>query len=303
MIRFACPKCRTAFRVPAEKAGKRTTCPACELRMRIPGRKRLRGARRREMGPADDAAAPGLLPYVVAGCVVAALIVVVALAGAALARPGPGEPAPASASLTPAPARAVAPSPAADPAAENDPPDPELFETPPRNYRSLPAAEQARLVRKYEPNYLDPTAADREHIAAANALLGLPRGSASLLKGLDVYEGRPEHQRRYRWCLLYLCVVQHDKDASTPTDRAELPGLIPARHVTAMLGLIRDIDPDKRPDRAGQFFTALTYLGRHGEQAAALLPTLRVMHDRFAGGNDAVAREIQDAIRGIEQRQ
>jgi hypothetical protein len=189
----------------------------------------------------------------------------------------------------------------ADSSTDNDPPDPELFETPPRNYRSLAATQQARLQRKYEPIYLDPTAAENEHIAAANVLLGLPRGSDSLLKGLDVYGARPESRRRYRWCLQYLCVVQHDRDQVAPAG-TQSAGLIPDRHLPAMLDLIRDVDPDKRSDRAGEFYTTLTYLSQHGEDAGRLLPTLRGMQARLAG-HDAGAREVQEAIRGIEQRQ
>jgi hypothetical protein len=294
MIRFACPGCHTAFRVPGDKAGKRTTCPACGQPFRVPGRKRIRDSARPEEA--------GKFPFLLAGCVVTLLAAVVA-AGVAVYRPPAGQgagPAAILPTVKAAPQSATADQATAS-TAEDGPSDPDLFETPPKNYRALPAAQQARLQQKYEPIYLDPTAADREHIAAANALLGLPRGSASLLKGLDVYEGRPEHRRRYRWCLLYLCVVQHDRDAAAPAG-SEPQGIIPERHIPAMLQLVRDTDPAKNPDRAGQFFSTLTYLARHGEHAGPVLRTLREMEARFAGSDDAVAREIQDTIRGIEQR-
>ena len=299
MIRFACPKCRTAFRVRADKAGKRATCPACGQRLRVPGSKRTPASTRRRAEPADSAAGPSLLPLILAGCLLVALAGVVAAAGFALTRPVAGGPP----VVTPLPDREperVTTS--ADSSAESDSPDPKLFETPPRNDRSLSAARQAQLQRQYEAIYLDPTADDDRHIAAANRLLGLPRGYASLVKGLAVYEGRPEYRRRYRWCLEYLCVVQHDRDQAAPAPGGESSGIIPARHLPAMLELVRDINPEKRPERAGEFYTTLAYLAQHGEGAAPLLTTLRGMQARFAG-NDAVAREVQEAIRGVEQRQ
>ena len=300
MIRFACPKCHTAFRVSGDRAGKRCTCPVCGQRLRVPGRKRRAGPPRRRAEAGGRGTGAGLLPYLLAACLLAALVAVGAAAGGALAHPAAG--------LAGAVLPADKPSPpgdqvtrAADSATDGDSPDPELFETPPRNYRSLPAAQQARLQGKYEPLYLDPTAADAQHIAAANVLLGLPRGYTSLLKGLDVYEGRPDLRRRYRWCLQYLCIAQENRDLFAPAQGGESAGIIPARHVAALLERIRDIDPEKRPERAGQFSTALAYLGQHGD-AAPVLPTLRGMHDRLAGGNGAAAREVQDTIRALEQR-
>jgi hypothetical protein len=296
MIRFACPRCRAAYRAPRDKAGKRTTCPACAQRFRIPGRKRARAAAPAEPAPKG----PGLLSFVLAGCAVAVLIGVVATAGAALVRPAAGRGTGPDAALTPGGIKAAGATTEADP---DDLPDADLFEMPPRTARSLPAAQQARLQRKYEPIYLDPAAADREHIVAANALLALPRGPEAFLKGLDMYEGRPELRRRYRWCLLYLCIAQHDRDAAAPADVAETPGIVPGRHVAAMIQLIRDVDPAKRPDREGQFSATLTYLGRHPEHAGPLLPVLRDMQARLAGGNAGAARQVGDAIRGIEQGQ
>src|SRR5262249_14154390 len=124
--------------------------------------------------------------------------------------------------------------------------------------------------------------------------------SASLLKGLDEYGARPEYRRRYRWCLQYLCVVQHDRDQAARAGD-ESAGIIPAQHLPAMLDLIRDIDPTKRPNRAGEFSTTLAYLAQHGEEAGRLLPTLRGMRTRLAG-NDAAAHEVEEAIRGIAER-
>jgi hypothetical protein len=296
MIRFACPKCRTAFRVRADRAGKRASCPACGQRLRVPRPKVAPPQRRAEPETADTG--PGLLTLVLAGCLLVALAGVVAAAGIALARPAAGA---AAADATSGPAQPVdPPTTAADSATDTDPRDPDLFETPPRNYRSLPAARRARLQRQYEAIYLDPTADDDRHIAAANVLLGLSDGSTSFLKGLDVYEGRPESRRRYRWCLQYLCVMQVEQDQAAPGGKAA--GLIPARHLPAMVAVIRDLNPAKRPDRQGEFYTTLKYLAKHGEGAAPVLPALRGMQARFAG-NDAVAQEVQEAIRGVEQRQ
>jgi hypothetical protein len=171
--------------------------------------------------------------------------------------------------------------------------DPELFENPPPDFSK---ANQAALLAKNEATYLDPAASDKAHIAAANALVVLAGGHTSLLKGLDRYGKGPE-SRRYRWCLLYLLVAQHNLDLKRRPGVA--PGIIPAEHVTRLVELLRELDPTKKSDRS-LLDTTLDYLEQHPEHARPVLPVLRELSKQHAGNAD-LARELQSAITAVEK--
>jgi hypothetical protein len=185
--------------------------------------------------------------------------------------------------------------------AENadEPPDPELFENPPQNFRTLPKTKQAELQRQAEATYLDPSARDEQHIAAANVLLGLSEGHTSLLKGLDVYD-REETRRRYRWCLHYLAVAQVMLDMIRPPRPGEASGIIPAKHVAAMVEFLRPLDPAKPSDGA-QWADTLNYLEVHPEHAGPVVPVLRELRRRH-DGNAKAAQQLRSAIAAAEKK-
>jgi hypothetical protein len=160
--------------------------------------------------------------------------------------------------------------------------EPQLFEDPPpNNLRTLSRGEQAKRRQEAEAVYLDPAKPDRDHIAAANALLYLADGPASLAKGLDVYGGdQPESRRRYRWCLQFLAVAQTELDLKVRKGVA--PGIIPARDVPPMVELLRDFDPTDK-EQQGRIALILAYVEKHPEHAGPAVPVLRELAGRYAG--------------------
>jgi hypothetical protein len=181
---------------------------------------------------------------------------------------------------------------------KEEPPDPELFENPPADFRGLPKAEQARQQQKSEATYLNPAAGDQDHIAAANVLLGLPDGHTSLLKGLDVYD-RTGQRRRYRWCLQYLRIAQDKLDRVRSPRPGQPSGIIPAKHVAAMVELLRGLDPKKPPERS-QWATTLDYLEQHPEGAGPVVPVLRDLLQRHENDAD-LAKELRSALAAAEK--
>jgi hypothetical protein len=194
-------------------------------------------------------------------------------------------------------APAAPPSPAhAEP--DPEPPDPELFENPPPDLRGLAKPEQERRQQKAEATYLDAAASDADHVAAANALLGLPRGHVSLLKGLDAYD-RPGQRRRYRWCLQYLRVAQDKLDRVRPAGAGPAPGLLPAKHVAAMVEFLRRLDP-KKPAERSQWATTLDYLEQHPEHARPVVSVLRELQQRTRDDPD-LSGELEKAVAAAEK--
>jgi hypothetical protein len=183
--------------------------------------------------------------------------------------------------------------------AKEEPPDPELFELPPPNHRALARDKQAQLQQKAEATYLNPASSDAAHISAANTLLGLPEGYTSLIKGLDVYAGQSEYRRRYRWCLQYLLVVQHERDQARPPKPGQPSGIIPAKHVTGMVELLRRLDPAKPVERS-QIATTLDYLEQHPEHAAPLASLLQELSGRYTG-NEELTRALKSALAAIKK--
>jgi hypothetical protein len=184
--------------------------------------------------------------------------------------------------------------------ARPEPPDPQLFENPRPDSRSLPKAEQERRRQAAEAVYLDPAQSDNDHLAAANALLGLTDGHTSLLKGLDLYGPLPDHRRRYRWCFQYLVVAQHELDLRHPPSPGEASGIIPAAHVPRMVELLRGLDP-KDPAQRARIATTLDYLEQHPEHAGSVVDVLRDLGPRCAGNADLSA-QLQKAIAAVEKK-
>lgn len=97
MISFACPTCSKGFRVPDDKAGKRTKCPQCEAAMVVPQADKKWWNEQSQQGqaqtqrpaesppPKRHSKAAGLAVIAVLG--VAVVLIVVAIAGRSGAKP------------------------------------------------------------------------------------------------------------------------------------------------------------------------------------------------------------------------